>query len=204
MYIMLNRFYQEMIFLMYDLMLNGYDFLLCCSLHTMRLRETILSEHSKANCERITNWIGSNPHRFDELFDLFLHDEYRVVQRAAWPLSYAVMAHPQLIQKHFGRLVKNLKKPGLHVAVKRNTVRLLQEISIPKKYQGEVMNLCFDYIISPTEKPAVKAFSLTVLQHLSKQYPAIKQELKTIIEDRWDLESKAFKSRAKKILKEFS
>jgi len=40
------------------------------------------------------------------------------------------------------------------------------------------------------------------LQNLSKIYPEIKQELKTIIEDRWDHESAAFKSRAKKILKD--
>ncbi len=168
----------------------------------MQLRATILAEHSKTNCTRITKWVGSNQQRFDELFDLFLNDEYRVVQRAAWPLSNAVIAHPPLIQKHFGRLLKNIGKPGLHDAVKRNTVRLLQDIAIPKKYQGEVMNICFDYILSPSEKPAVKAFSLTVLQHLSKQYPEIKQELKTIIEDRWDFESTAFKSRAKKILRE--
>jgi hypothetical protein len=168
----------------------------------MQLRETILAEHSKTNCNRIAKWVGSNQQRFDELFDLFLNDEYRVVQRAAWPLSYAVIAHPQLVQKHFGKLLKNLKKPGLHDAVKRNTVRLLQDITIPKKYQGEVMNICFDYIISPAEKPAIKAFSLTVLQNLAKQYPEIKPELKTIIEDRWDIESTAFKSRAKKIFKE--
>lgn len=166
----------------------------------MQLRETILAEHSKANCSRITKWIGSNQQRFDELFDLFLNDESLVVQRAGWPLSNAVIAHPQLIQKHFARLLKNLRKPGLHDAVKRNTVRLLQDVVIPEKYHGEVMNICFDYIISPAEKPAIKAFSLTVLQHLSKQYPEIKQELKTIIEDRWDFESTAFKSRAKKIL----
>jgi hypothetical protein len=167
----------------------------------MKLRETILKEHSKANCRRIVNWIGSNQKRFDELFDLFLKDEYRVVQRAAWPLSNCVIAYPEFIQKHFSKLLKNLKKTGLHDAVKRNTVRLLQDISIPEKFHAEVMNICFDYIISPTEKPAVKAFSLTVLENLSKIYPEIKQELKTIIEDRWDFESIAFKSRAGKILK---
>ena len=168
----------------------------------MQLRETILAEHSKANCSRIAKWVGKDPQRFDELFHLFLHDDNCVMQRAAWPLSYAVIAHPPLIQKHFGTLLKNLKKPGLHDAVKRNTVRLLQDIAIPKKYQGEVMNICFDYIISPSEKPAIKAFSLSVLLNLSKPYPEIIQELKTIIEDRWDFESAAFKSRAKKILKE--
>ncbi len=168
----------------------------------MNLRHTIRAEHSKNNCTRIVDWIGGSQQRFDELFHLFLNDEYRVVQRAAWPLSYVVIAHPPLISRHFSKLLKNLRKPGTHESVKRNTLRLLQHISIPERFHGEVMNVCFDYIISPTEKPAIKAFSLTVLQNLSKQYPEIRQELKTIIEDRWDYESTAFKSRAKKILKE--
>ena len=168
----------------------------------MDIRQTILADHSKATCNKVVKWIGDSQQRFDELFNLFLHDEYRVVQRAAWPLSYAVMAHPRLIKKHFSQLVKNLQHPNLHDSVKRNTVRLLQHISIPKKYHGEIMNICFDYIASSTEAVAIKAFSLTILQNLSKQYPEIKQELKTIIEDRWNYETAAFKSRAKKILKE--
>jgi len=169
----------------------------------MKLRETILAEHSKATCNKIVKWVGSSQERFDELFDLFLHDEYRVVQRAAWPVSYIVIAHPLLIKKYFTKLIKNLQQPGLHDAVKRNTVRLLQHIDIPKKFHGEIMNICFDYIASPKEAVAIKAFSLTILQNLSKEYPDIKQELKAIIEDRWDSESAAFRSRAKKILKEF-
>ncbi len=168
----------------------------------MNLKETILATHSKANCTKIVNWIGNNQHRFDELFNLFLTDEYRVVQRAAWPLSYLAIANPQLIQKHLSKMIKNLHKPGIHDAVKRNTLRLLQEIIIPKRFHGEIMNICFDYISSPAEKAAIKAFSLTVLENLSKQYPEIKQELKTIIEDRWEFETPAFHSRAKKILKE--
>ena len=168
----------------------------------MNLRATIVAEHSKASCNKITKWIGDNQQRFDELFDLFINDEYRVVQRAAWPLSYSVIAHPQLIKKHFTKLISNLKKPKLHDSVKRNTVRLLQHITIPERFHGEVMSLCFDYISSVDEATAIKAFSLTVLQHLSHQYPEIKQELKTIIEDRWDYETAAFRSRARKILKE--
>ena len=170
----------------------------------MNLRETILAEHSKAQTNIIINWVGDSQKRFDELFSLFLNDEYRVVQRAGWPLSYIAIAYPKLIVKHFSKLLKNLYKPGLHTAVKRNTVRLLQAIPIPQRFHGEVMNLCFDYISSPYEAVAVKAFSLSILQNLSQQYPDIKQELKTIIEDRWDFETAAFHSRAKKILKELS
>jgi hypothetical protein len=146
----------------------------------MKLRDTILKEHNKAHCTKIVNWVGDNQKRFDELFDLFLNDEYRVVQRAGWPLGYCVVAHPEFIKNKFGKLLKNLKKTGLHDAVKRNTVRLMQDISIPEKYQGEIMNLCFDYINSPGEKAAVKAFSLTVLENLSKIYPEIKYELRTV------------------------
>ena len=168
----------------------------------MNLKETILEKHSKAQTNKIVKWIGEDQKRFDELFNLFLHDEYRVVQRAGWPLSNCVIEYPKLIQKHFGQLLKNLRKPNLHNAVKRNTVRLLQDIAIPKKFHGGVMNICFEYIADPQEKVAIKAFSLTILQNLSRQYPEIKQELKTIIEDRWDYETAAFRSRAKKILKE--
>lgn len=170
----------------------------------MNLRQTILKEHSKVNCTKIVNWVGDSQKRFDELFSLFLNDEYRVVQRAGWPLSYIAIAYPKLIVKHFSKLLKNLHKPGLHTVVKRNTVRLLQEITIPQQFHGVVMNFCFEYISSPDEAVAVKAFSLTILQNLSKQYPDIKQELKTIIEDRWDFETAAFHSRARKILKELS
>lgn len=168
----------------------------------MDLRATILERHSKSQTDKIVKWIGNDQKRFDELFNLFLNDEYRVVQRAAWPMSYCVINHPQLIQKHFSKLLRNLKKPGIHDSVKRNTVRLLEHISIPGKFHGEIMDVCFNYINDPQEKVAIKAFSLTVLQNLCRQYPEIKQELKTIIEDRWDYETVAFRSRAKKILAE--
>ena len=169
----------------------------------MNLREEILKEHSKTQCDKILQWIGNDQKNFDELFFLFLNDEYRVVQRAAWPVSFAVIAHPELIRKHWSNLIKNLQKPNLHDAVKRNTVRLLQQINIPKKYQGAIMDICFSYIESPREAVAVKAFSLTVLGNLAKQYPEIIPELKILIEDQLPGQTAAFKSRGKKLLKQF-
>jgi len=168
----------------------------------MNLRNAILKEHSKKQCAAIVKWIGHDQQRFDELFDLFLNDEYRVVQRAGWPLSYCIEKYPDLIQKHFTRLLKNLDNKGIHDAVKRNTVRLLQYVTIPEKFHGQVMDICFKYIISPTEPVAVKAFSITVLQNLAKQYPEIINEIKLVIEERWDHETVAFRTRAKALLKE--
>jgi hypothetical protein len=101
-----------------------------------------LKEHSKAQCTAIVNWVGAKQQRFDKLFNLFLVDEYRVIQRAASPVSNCVIAYPNFITKHWGSLIKNLQKPNLHNAVKRNSIRLLQDISIPKKYQGQIMDIC--------------------------------------------------------------
>jgi hypothetical protein len=168
----------------------------------MNLKETILKEHSKAQCTKIVNWVGNNQQRFDELFQLFIHDEYRVVQRAGWPLSYCVIAHQHLISKHWKALLGNLEKPGLHNAVKRNSVRLMEDIDIPVRYHGPVMDLCFKFLESPTEALAVKVFSMSVLGKLAKQYPEIGKELKLIIEDQLPHQSAGFKSRAKKVLKQ--
>jgi hypothetical protein len=167
----------------------------------MDLRQTILTEHTKANCNKIVKWIGHSQKRFDELFNLFLHSKYRINQRASWPLSYCVIEHPQFISPHFSKLVKNLHKRGIHDSIKRNTVRLLQYIDIPKRSHGEIMNICINYISSNDEPVAVKAFSLSILQNLSKQYPEIKNEVRLIIKERWPLETAAFHSRAKKFLK---
>ena len=170
----------------------------------MKLRETILKEHSKANCNRIVKWVGKDQKRFDGLFGLFLHDEYRVVQRAAWPVSYCVEAYPRFIKKHFPRLLKNLEKKGIHDAVKRNSIRLLQHVDIPQKFHGEVMDICFRYASSPTEPVAIKAFSLAVLHKLSRKYPEILNELKMVVEERMDYETAAYKTYAKRILKKIS
>lgn len=167
----------------------------------MNLRKEILKEHSKAQCTKIVHWVGDNQQRFDELFRLFLNDEYLVVQRSAWPVSYSVMAHPAFINNHWSKLIKNLHKPNLHDAVKRNSIRLMEGLEIPEKYHGEIMNFCFKYLESPTEALAVKVFSMSVLGNLAKKYPDIKSELKLIIEDQLPNQTAGFKSRAKKILK---
>ncbi len=166
----------------------------------MNVREEILRQHSKENCNAIVEWVGNSQKRFDELFSLFINDEYRVVQCSAWPVRFCVEANALFIKKHVGTLLNNVKKPNIHDAVKRNTMRILQFVDIPKKYHGEVMNICFNLVQSMEEKPAVKAFSLSVLENLSILYPEIKMELRLIIETQMPYESPAFKSRAKKIL----
>ena len=100
--------------------------------------------------------------------------------------------------------MQHLKKSGLQDAVKRNSIRFMQQIELPEKHHGEIMDMCFNYLESPKESLAVKVFSMSVLGNLTKYYPEIKTELKLIIEDQLPHQSAGFKSRAKKILKDLS
>jgi hypothetical protein len=115
----------------------------------MDLEKLLRAEHSKRQCDRIVAYVGGDKDRFAQLIELFFRGEYRITQRAAWPLSYCVRRHPELITPYYRQLLDNLGRKDIHVAVARNTVRLLQDVSIPKRWHGRVMSVCFEFVEDP-------------------------------------------------------
>ena len=117
---------------------------------------------------RIVEYIGDDKQRFDELINLFFNDVYSVGQRAAWVVSYCAKPHPELIHPYIKKMLKNLDNQ-VHDAVKRNTVRVLQNISIPKSLQGLAVKQCFR-LCKSNEPIAVKVFSITILGNLQTTF----------------------------------
>lgn len=118
-------------------------------------------------------------------------------------MSYCAIDHPEFMKANFDKLIQNLKKPAIHNSIKRNSLRLLQEVDIPQEYEGDIMDICFHFVEAPSEAVAIKAFSLTILGKLAKKYPEIIQEIKLLIEDQLPYQTSAFKVRAKRLLMEF-
>jgi len=168
----------------------------------MDLRETILQEHSKRQMQKIVRWVGNDPKRFSALVKLFLHGEYRVTQRAAWPISYCIEAHPELARPWLKKMLLKTKEPGVHDAVKRNVLRLLQEVNIPKSLQGLTAKISFDFLQDAREPIAVRVFSMSVLANIAPNEPGLKNELRLVVEDMMPLESAAIQARGRKILKQ--
>lgn len=167
----------------------------------MDLRTEILKEHSKKQSKKIADWIGTDQKRFAELMQIFLQDEYRAVQLSAGLISEVADRHPSLVKPWLVKMVHRMNANGVHVAVKRNVVRILQFMEIPEPLHASVMNTCFDFLADPKETVAVRCFSMTVLNNLAKTYPEIKQELHAIIEDALQhATTPGFKNRANKIL----
>ncbi|CAN5416228.1 hypothetical protein BH09BAC5_BH09BAC5_13990 [soil metagenome] len=168
----------------------------------MNLRKTILAEHSKSQANKIIKWVGEDKKRFAELVHLFLTGEYRVVQRSAWPISWIAVAHPALVKPYIGKFTAYLLKKDLHPAAYRNILRLLSFIDIPEKYQGKLVNICFDFLLKQNSPIAVKVFAMTVIKNIAKLQPELKRELKIVVEELMKEGSGGILSRGKKILKE--
>ena len=170
----------------------------------MNLEIELLKAHSKPQATRIQRYVGDDPDRFAQLIAVFLKGQYQITQRAAWPISLCVEQHPDLVKPHLKVLVKNLSTPGIHDAVKRNTMRLLQFVTIPKSLQGLAAEYCFRYLQDSTEPIAVRVFAMTVLASIAMEQPELKKELKLILEDQLPYGSAGFVSRARKTLKQLT
>ena len=166
----------------------------------MNIRDEILKEHSRAQALKIAAYACASKKNFKELMKCFMADEYRLAQRAAYSVSWATIKKPEMIDPYIKDLVTQMHRTDIHEAIPRNSLRILEQVNMPKKFHGEVMNACFGFVEAPSTPIAIKASSLTIIFNLSKQYPEIKQELTLIIEERWDTETAAFRTRGKKIL----
>lgn len=166
------------------------------------LKKLILREHSPQQGRRIVDYVGANASRFSHLVGFFLAGPYRITQRAAWPLSCCVEKHPALIEPHLKTILTHIDGPDVPVAVKRNVVRLLQFIEVPRRLQGRAAAICFAFLSNKKEPVAVRVFSMTVLANMARQIPELKNELIPLIEDQMPYGTAGFISRGRRVLKE--
>jgi hypothetical protein len=170
----------------------------------MDLREEVLREHSKKQVLKIAAWIGNDEDRFRQFLYIFLNDEYRVVQRISWVLSVVAETHAGLVEKNIGRIVKKLDDPDIHVAVKRNVVRVLQFLNIPVKHRATVFDHCIRYITDPNETIAVRCFAMTVASKIANKYPELLSELEQTINLLIKDSTPGLRARAKMVIKEIT
>lgn len=163
-----------------------------------------MKAHNLRQTNKIVRYVGKDPGRFKSLIDIYLEGPYRVTQRASWSIGKCIETHPPLVGPHLKRLLDFQTKPGVHDAVKRNTMRLLQYIDIPKRNHDQVLSLCFNYLQEKNLAVAIKVFSMSVLTGIIRDKPELQQELRIILEDQFHYSSAAFRSRARKVLKAIS
>lgn len=166
----------------------------------MNYTSQLLQEHSRVNTNRITKAIGNNPDEFKKIIDIIYHAEPPLPQRAAWLLSIVNEKHPELLKPYLSKFINDIQKFELD-AVRRNMSVVLASHKIPKKLQGKLINVCFDLMLSPTEKVVMKVHAMQCIANIAKEHPELIPELKSAIEDQLPKTTAAFNARAKMVLK---
>lgn len=164
------------------------------------MKEILLQSRSRKNIGKAAESAVKEPSGFAELISLMKGKDDYLGSLAAWAMSIAVEKDKKLIVPYHKDLVR-IAKQTTHPAIKRNIVRAWSFIEIPLKFAYEIADICFGYLSSPKEAIAVKAFSLTVLQHLVKLIPEMDEEVRFEIEKQLPHSSAAFKVRANAYLK---
>jgi len=167
----------------------------------MELTDLFNRRLSAEQIRQVINFIGNDKTRFAKLMSYCFSGNEKTSSNAANIAAKISSRYPEIAAAHIPEIIRNLNGTQSGPAFKRHALKILQQHEIPDKETGVLIHLCFEYITGFVEPPAVKAHALTVLYMLSARYPEIRNELKLVIEERFDNESAAFKSRAKKILK---
>ena len=167
----------------------------------MNFYQLLDEKHSKSTTNRIVDEVVTSPKRINELIELFLSDDVRISQRAAWPISYIAEKSPSIIEKNLKKLFAKFEQENVHNACIRNVFRCFQYINIPAEMEGIVLTRAFEYLNNPLSPIAVKAYCMDAIEKLIKKYPDIKSEFKASIETQLDEGSAGFKNRGNKILK---
>jgi len=113
----------------------------------MNIPDALVDEHSIRQTNLIVDYIGIDPLRFRELIDIFLSGEYRLVQRATWPLGICSQFHPELVDPHLPNLVDQLERDDVHDIGDAGCSRALyavrlQRVETSGSLDGETCSKC--------------------------------------------------------------
>jgi hypothetical protein len=167
----------------------------------MDFKTELLKEHSYENSERIAWYIFDNKDTFSQLMELFWEGNNTITQRATWVIIICTEWRPKMVKPFIEPMILKLKEAKLSDSIKRNTVRILAEFPIPKQMEGEITEICFNYLNNPSEAIAIRVFSMIILERIMEKYPELIPELIESIEKGLDYGSTGFKNRGNKVLK---
>ncbi|MDD5507685.1 MAG: hypothetical protein PHD25_05060 [Bacteroidales bacterium] len=163
--------------------------------------ESLFFDSSKRTIEQVVQMVQEHPHLFDEIVALALKEKPQVSNRASRVISETSQKNPEMIRPWLPLLIEklqNIKTDG----VKMNVLKIFtfQPYPLNDEHLSKLVSLCFEYIYSGLEKPAVKAYSLDILFKAARQEPGLTPELVARINSRLPEESASFNTRGKKII----
>jgi len=168
----------------------------------MNISDQLKAEISRKNTDYIAHYIGNDPEIFKQLIELLFNGAAPLPQRASWVVSTISDYNPELVRPYLKKIVSHIEKFD-HSGIRRNLLRYLAAEKIPEALQGKMYDVCYRWLQSRNEPPAVKVHCMQILFNISAQELDLRKELKLIIEELTDHESSAIKSRSRQLMRKF-
>lgn len=171
----------------------------------MPVKDILQIDSSRKVADIATFEILENPFEMKELVTIILQDVYPLSMRAARILYIIQPLNQSIVEPYMPELIERL--PELKVeGARRGILRVLTEMlnETHENYFGLLLHYCFEVLLNPAEKIAIRALSADVLYIISKYYPDIRQELKVTLDQIMEYEKAALLAKARIILKKIA
>jgi|GEM_PF-1447008 len=143
-----------------------------------------------------------DPIKFNALIAYISHADKRTATNAAWSAGHAVELNPAIVNgSHHEILLAILKQTEIS-ALKRNILRIWQSgAPLPVNLLPEIADAALGFVADPHADIAVRAYSITVLQHCLPEMPGLKSELMFLLERELPYAKPAFAIRAQRFIR---
>ncbi|MUU78271.1 adenylosuccinate lyase [Winogradskyella endarachnes] len=169
--------------------------------------------HSREKRLKYANLVIDNPKLVAPLLEILFNVDDKISCRAAWVFEFMCGEKLEAIIPFLDTFTDNMHKVHLDSAV-RPIAKVCEYITkayygkedhllkthLNEKHKEKIIETCFDWMIND-EKVAPKAYSMVSLYLFGQEYDWIYPELSLILERDFQLQSAAFKARARQILK---
>ncbi|MDR1698229.1 MAG: hypothetical protein LBR75_00175 [Prevotellaceae bacterium] len=141
----------------------------------MDFESRILARFPNSSIHEIQDEVLLNPVLLNELFPLIYHTNLTVAWRTVWIMEKIQFKNPALLFYKTDELIEALPH-FKHQGSKRCTLKILENTAF-KEYPVSLINLCFDWLLSPKETIAVRAICVKILYKICVSEPDFVPEL---------------------------
>jgi hypothetical protein len=168
----------------------------------MDYRAQLLRPLSKRYIDQLVESIIVCPLDFPILFQLLFDEDEKVSWRAAWACSKISERNPDFFTSQQVAEIVILSLSTSYGGVRRGCLSMLFHLPLPNPIPVELINSCFEWMLSPKSPIAVQAYAMKMLYRICLQEPDFKAELIANLETLdYQSYSAGFNSTRKNILK---
>lgn len=149
----------------------------------MDYREHLIRPLSRHFVDQLAMEVFANPSDTNAVYSLMFDHEVKVAWRAAWACQKISEKYPEWFTEIQFTEIALLAISTSHGGLQRGCLSVLHNLPIPNPIPVELINACFDWMVSQKSPVAVQALSMKMLFRICKIEPDFKQELIAYLEN---------------------